>query len=175
MKVMIDMPRWRHVPFYLRTGKKLKDKVTEISIHYKKPALCYEDVCLFDPEKVHRNVLRIRIQPDEEISLHLMVKKPGFGMELVPVEMNYRYASAFSETNTPDAYEKLLTDAIAGDQTLFARTDEIQASWKFFAPVLHAWMDDNSSVKIYEEGGYGPAEADRLIEADGRKWYTDDL
>jgi glucose-6-phosphate 1-dehydrogenase len=174
MKVMINTPRWRHVPFYLRTGKKLKDKVTEISIHYKKPALCYEDVCLFDPDNVYRNVLRIRIQPDEEISLRLMVKKPGFGMELVPVQMNYQYKSVFSEIDTPDAYEKLLIDAIAGDQTLFARTDEIQASWKFISPILNAWKNDKSSLVLYEEGGVGPRQAMTLIENDGRTWFFDE-
>jgi len=171
MKVMVDSPRWRGIPFYLRTGKKLRDKVTEISLHYKKPALCYDDVCLFDPEKVYRNVLTIRVQPDEHIALRLMVKKPGFGMELVPVEMNYRYASTFSEVNTPDAYEKLLMDAIMGDQTLFARTDEIAASWKFFSPILTYWQKNASSLKHYDGGGNGPVEADQLIESDGRKWY----
>lgn len=170
MKIMIDTPRWREVPFYLRTGKKLHNKITEISLHYKKPALCYEDVCLFDPEKVIRDVLTIRIQPDEHIALRLMVKKPGFGMELVPVEMNYKYAHTFLEVAAND-YEKLLIDAISGDQTLFARTDEIAASWKFLSPLLTHWQSNPSNLKMYKDGSTGPKQAEDLITKDGRRWY----
>ncbi|MCX8008575.1 MAG: glucose-6-phosphate dehydrogenase [Patescibacteria group bacterium] len=175
MKIFVNTPRWRDVPFYVRTGKKLQKQSTEISIHYKKPALCYDDVCLFNPGSVYRNVLRIQIQPDEEISLRLMVKRPGFRMDLSPVFMRYRYASTFSDIDTPDAYEKLLLDAIAGDQTLFARTDEIQASWEFFSPVLDAWKRDASSLVLYDEGSEGPQESRALIERDGRTWYTETL
>ncbi len=174
MRLMVNTPRWRDVPFYLRTGKKLKEKTTEISIHFKKPALCYQDVCLFNPEAVYRNMLRIQIQPNEEISIRLMIKRPGFGMDLLPAYMRYSYASYASE-NSPDAYEKVLLDAIAGDQTLFARTDEIYASWTFFMSVLSSWATDDASLVFYDVGSMGPAESNRLIEMDGRRWYIETI
>jgi glucose-6-phosphate 1-dehydrogenase len=171
LRLHIQTPRWQGVPFYIRTGKRLGSKVTEISLHFKKPALCYDDVCLFDPEKVLRNVLVIRIAPDEQIALRLMVKKPGFGMNPVPVHMDFTYSNVFPEDDHLDAYEKLLLDTISGDQMLFARTDEIEASWKVITPIVSHWQKDAVSLLPYAPGSLGPSEADELIEKDGRKWY----
>lgn len=171
MELFIDSERWKGVPFYLRTGKKMPRQVTEISLHYKKPALCYDDVCLFDPNKVFRNVLTIRVQPDERVSFRQMVKKPGFGMELVPVEMEYEYSNTFSNVSSPDAYEKLLMDAIIGDQTLFARTDEIEASWRILEHLLVRWKESDTNLLFYKPGTWGPPASDVLIEKDDRKWY----
>lgn len=174
MKLTIDAPRWKDVPFYIRTGKRLGSKVTEISLHYKKPALCYDDVCLFDPENVYRNVLTIRIHPEERIALRLMVKRPGYGMDLVPVHMNFHYDQEFDQDTSLDAYERLLLDAIVGDQMRFARTDEIDASWQIVNPILEAWERNESPLLTYKPGTMGPKEASELIEKDGRKWYLEE-
>lgn len=174
LKLMLKNKRWRGVPFYLRTGKHLPKKVTEISIHYKKPAVCTGDVCLFPEAEVMRNVLAIRIEPDEGIALRLMAKRPGFGMKLAPVEMDFSYASAFHSDIQPAAYERLLLDCIRGDQTLFARTDAIGASWALVTSVLTGWKNGQSPVYTYPKGSWGPSEAVDLIEKDGRHWFLDE-
>ncbi len=182
LKLMIDTPRWRGVPFYIRTGKQLGRKVTEISIHYKKPAVCRMDpkdpgkmVCLFPEPDVMRNVLAIRVEPDEGIALRLMAKKPGFTMKLSPVEMEFTYRQAFAAVAQPTAYERLLLDAIRGDQTLFARTDGIDASWTFVTKILQGWgKPATGPLYRYKVGTWGPKEADDLIERDGRHWFLDE-
>lgn len=174
LKLMLKNKRWRGVPFYLRTGKHMPKKVTEISIHYKKPVVCTGDVCLFPEAEVMRNVLAIRIEPDEGIALRLMAKKPGFGMKLAPVEMDFSYESAFHSDIQPAAYERLLLDCIHGDQTLFARTDAISASWTLITSVLTGWKNTRSPVYTYPKGSWGPTEAVDLIEKDGRHWFLDE-
>ncbi len=174
LKLMLKNKRWRGVPFYLRTGKHMPKKVTEISIHYKKPVVCTGDVCLFPEAEVMRNVLAIRIEPDEGIALRLMAKKPGFGMKLAPVEMDFSYASAFHSDIQPAAYERLLLDCIRGDQTLFARTDAISASWAWVTSVLTGWKNGQSPIHTYPKGSWGPSEAVDLIEKDGRHWFLDE-
>lgn len=174
LKLMLKNKRWRGVPFYLRTGKHMPKKVTEISIHYKKPVVCTGDVCLFPELEVMRNVLAIRIEPDEGIALRLMAKKPGFGMKLAPVEMDFSYASAFHSDIQPAAYERLLLDCIRGDQTLFARTDAISASWSLITSILTGWKHTQSPVYTYPKGSWGPSEAADLIEKDGRHWFLDE-
>ncbi len=174
LKVMLKNKRWRGVPFYLRTGKFLPKKVTEISIHYKKPVVCTGDVCLFPEAEVMRNVLAIRIEPDEGIALRLMAKKPGFGMKLAPVSMDFSYASTFNTAMHPDAYERLLLDCIRGDQTLFARTDAIEASWTIVTTILNGWKQEGMPLYPYTKNTWGPKEADNLIEKDGRHWFLDE-
>lgn len=171
MKLSVDTPRWKGVPFYLRAGKRMPKKFTEISLHYKKPALCFDEVCLFDPEKVARNVLTIRIQPDEGIALRLMVKSPGFGMQLMPAYMDFSYHRAFSDLVQPDAYERLLLDAIQGDMTLFGRTDEIDASWQLLTNILAGWKRSGEPPAPYAAGTWGPAAGRELVEKDGRHWF----
>jgi glucose-6-phosphate 1-dehydrogenase len=172
MKVMLKNKRWRGVPFYLRTGRQMGKKYTEISIHYKKPVVCTGDVCLFPENDVNRNVLAIRIEPNEGIALRLMVKKPGFGMKLAPVVMNFDYKTAFHSHPQPQAYERLLLDCIRGDQTLFARTDGIDASWSFITPILDGWKaQPQTCLCQYPVGSEGPIEANTLIEKDGRRWF----
>lgn len=174
MKVMLKNKRWRGVPFYLRAGKQMGKKYTEISIHYKKPVVCTGDVCLFPEMDVNRNVLAIRIEPDEGIALRLMVKKPGFGMKLAPVVMDFNYAKAFHSDPQPQAYERLLLDCIRGDQTLFARTDGIDASWSFITTILDGWKTQPQTCLCqYPVGSQGPVEANALIEKDGRRWFLD--
>lgn len=170
LKLHIDTPRWQGVPFYIRTGKALARKVTEISLHFKKP-VCQDDVCFFNPDELQRNVLTIRIQPDEGIHLRLMVKRPGFGMDLSPVHMRFCYQDTFPDGHTPDAYERLLIDAINGDQTLFARTDGIAASWRLVTQILNGWESGDAHMFTYHQGSMGPDAAVQLIEADNRHWY----
>jgi len=186
VKLALQGKRWKGVPFYLRTGKKLERKVTEISIHYKKPAVCTGDpsagsgqACLFQEKEVLRNVLSIRIHPDDGVHLRLMVKKPGLGMKLTDTTMAFHYAQAFPDFNQPEAYEKLLLDAINGDQTLFARTDGIEASWQLITKILEGWtrVAGSRSTRTqpplypYAPGSMGPKEADALIGKDGRHWF----
>lgn len=175
LKLEIDSVRWRGVPFYLRTGKKLKNKTTEISLHYKKP-VCATDssgaqVCFFNPDTVMRNVLVIQIAPTEGICLRFMVKEPGFGMKLTSETMNFSYAKAFRHSNGTTEYEKLLLDVVNGDQTLFARTDGIDESWRIVMPVLDAWAKEKTPLYSYKPGTWGPKEADALIEKDERHWF----
>lgn len=171
IKLFVNTARWQNVPFYLRAGKRMPKKYTEISLHFKKPALCFDEVCLFDPEKVSRNVLTIRIQPDEGIALRLMVKSPGFGMKLEPAYMDFSYHHAFTNIVQPDAYERLLLDAIAGDATLFARTDEIDASWQLLTNILDGWKRSGEPPHRYSAGTWGPAAGKDLVEKDGRHWF----
>lgn len=171
LKVFLESERWRGVPFYLRTGKNLGRKVTEISIHYKKPTVCTGELCLFPEADVLRNVLAIRIQPDDGVSLRLMVKKPGFGMKLTPTAMSFHYRESFPDFAQPEAYEKLLLDAIAGDQTLFARTDGVMASWKIVTNILEGWAEDASLLYPYPPGSMGPSGAEDFITRDGRRWF----
>ncbi len=183
MRITLDTPRWRDVPFYLRAGKHLAGKTTEISIHYKKPAVCVGDpstssgqVCLFPEPDVMRNVLAIRVDPKEGIILRLMAKKPGFGMKLTPVQMNFAYKDSFTKESQPMAYERLLLDAIGGDQTLFSRTDEIDASWSFATKILEGWKTYAKKAPLitYTKGTWGPSESDSLMKKDGRHWYLEE-
>jgi len=169
LRAYIDNWRWQGVPFYLRAGKALAARQTEISFHFRQiPFSLFgeENVCkLIDP-----NVLTIRIQPDEGIALHIASKVPGDEMGIGGVTMDFQYAEAFQKT-PPDAYERLLLDAIRGDATLFARKDEVELSWKFVDPILEAWADTNDGkVAAYEPGTAGPREADALLARDGRRW-----
>lgn len=170
VKLMLGNDRWRGVPFYLRTGKKLGATVTEISVHFKKPKVCYGDLCLFDEKKVLRNVLSIKIQPDESVKLRVMVKKPGLGMNLKDTEMEFSYGRAFPNLAAPEAYEKLFLDAIRGDQTLFAMSDGIEASWEIVTKIMEKWQTEKE-LEIYPDGSTGPKVAEKLIGEDGRRWF----
>lgn len=168
LKLAVDTDCWRGVPFYLRTGKKLDRKVTEISLHYKKP-VCQDDICFFHPDQVMRNVLSIRIYPVEGVTLRLVAKKPGFGLTIAPVNMDFGYRQSFDSDREPDAYERLLVDAISGDQTLFARTDSLMSSWRLTTDILDKWHQ--IELEIYEPGTQGPESAVRLLARDNRKWF----
>lgn len=172
LKLTLRGERWKGVPFYLRTGKKLTSKTTEISIHYKKPVVCTRPACLFNEPEVKRNILSIGIEPGEGITIRLMVKKPGYsGMSLAPVVMKFSYPKAFPDFVQPDPYEKLLLDATIGDQTLFARTDGIEASWTLVTKILDAWTGAPPQLFSYKSGSMGPKAADAFIEKDDRHWF----
>lgn len=167
LELFIDNWRWSGVPFYLRAGKRLPKRSTEIAIIFKPvPGFLYQEM----GNTIQQNVLVIRIQPDEGISLKINCKVPGANSPLQPVKMDFQYGAYFG-TTPPEAYERLILDCMAGDNTLFARVDEVLASWKLFTPVLNYWKE-NKDVNFpnYAAGTWGPQIADKLIERDGRKW-----
>lgn len=168
LKLMIDNWRWKGVPFYLRTGKRMPKKVTEISIHYKEvPHLMFQSAA----RQMNHNVLALRIQPDEGISMRFEVKTPGNSLRTRSVDMDFRYDAAFGQANT-EAYGRLLVDCMLGDQTLFTRADEVEASWHVVTPLLEVWdvPTYTNAVPLYEAGTWGPVEAELLLNQDGRRW-----
>lgn len=168
LKLSIDNWRWKGVPFYLRTAKRMPKRVSEISIQFKEvPFLMFQSAA----QQVNPNVLALRIQPDEGISMRFDVKTPGNSLRTRPVEMDFRYESAFGQPNT-DAYARLLIDCMLGDQTLFTRGDEVEASWRILTPLLQVWdaPAPPEVIPLYEAGTWGPVEAELLLQRDGRKW-----
>jgi glucose-6-phosphate 1-dehydrogenase len=168
MKLNIDNLRWAGVPFYIRTGKNLAKRVTEIAIiFHKTPSFMFRKE---HPEEVEANVLAFRIQPDEGISLKILAKLPGQAMEMRPVAMDFRYGSAFG-FHLADAYERLLLDCMIGDPTLFDRIDSVEAAWSIMQPFLDAWRADASSpIPQYPSGSWGPPQSDELLQKDNRAW-----
>ena len=164
LKVFINTPRWQGVPFYLRTGKALYKKVAEVSVHFKEPNRCIFHNCT-------ANVLTFRIQPDESVHLQLNNKVPGFGVDIHQGDYEFGYKRAFM-TEIPGAYERLLLDFIEGDQRLFIRSDEIEASWKFIDSITEDPEFKNLPVFSYKPKSNGPKEADEFIKKDLREWRT---
>ncbi|MEO6213602.1 MAG: glucose-6-phosphate dehydrogenase [Vicinamibacterales bacterium] len=170
LRLQLDSWRWAGVPFYLRTGKRLPKRTTEIAIQFKRPPL--EIFKRVTSASVAPNLLIVNVQPDEGISLRFEAKLPGTRMQLSPVMMNFRYGATFGE-EVPEAYETLLLDAMIGDSTLFARHDFAEASWALITPVHEAWAAAGSAgIPHYEAGEWGPAQADQLMQNDGRRWRT---
>ena len=166
LKLFIDNWRWAGVPFYLRHGKRLPKGVAEIAIQFKAPP-----AVLFaaeSPATLQPNVLVLRIQPDEGIAIRMNAKVPGNTLDLQPVKMDFRYGGSFG-ARSPEAYERLLHDAILGDSTLFTRRDEVERSWQIIDKIIEGW-DAAPAPFPYESGTWGPAEADEFIAADGREW-----
>lgn len=164
-KLFVDTPRFEGVPFYLRVGKKMPKDLVEISVVFIQTChiLFKEYGC---PEI--GNVITFRIQPDEGISLRFIAKKPGVRLKLGSVNMKFNYEDDFG-TSGLDAYEKVLLDIFAGDQILFSRSDEIQSSWSLIDNIVKKWKSEKN-ISVYSAGSWGPAEANELIEKDGRKW-----
>ena len=166
LKVYVDNWRWADVPFYIRAGKRLPKRVTDISIHFRQaPYPLFSRLGV----KMQPNVLAIRIQPDEGISLKFDSKVPGPAVRTAPVTMEFRYATSFG-AEPPEAYERLLLETMLGDATLFARRDEIETAWAWLDPLLQRWARDPRPPHFYPAGTWGPEEADTLIEGDGRRW-----
>jgi glucose-6-phosphate 1-dehydrogenase len=166
-KLTIDDWRWSGVPFYVRTGKRLPKRATEIAIQYR-------DVPhrLFKEEGVEPdpNLLAIRIQPDEGIMLRFGAKVPGLRLDIRSVTMDFTYGSAFS-VDSPDAYETLILDALQGDASLFTRADEVEEAWGIVDPIVSAWADGPApTFPNYDAGTWGPDAADQLLARDGRRW-----
>ncbi|HLZ27452.1 MAG TPA: glucose-6-phosphate dehydrogenase [Chloroflexota bacterium] len=167
MRLQIDNWRWAGTPFYLRHGKRLPTRATEIAIQFKRAPQ------MFFPgeERLEANVLAMRIQPDEGISLRFGAKVPGPTMQLQEVDMNFLYGSSFGPNAVAsDAYERLLLDAMLGDRTLFTRADEVEQAWKWAEDIQEGWAQRPNNVHFYPAGTWGPAWADAFIERDGRQW-----
>ena len=170
LHVHLDSWRWAGVPFYIRTGKRLPKRTTEIAIQFRRPPLhIFKRV---SPTPIASNLLVVNVQPDEGISVRFEAKLPGTRMQLAPVMMNFRYGSAFGRP-VPEAYETLLLDAMLGDPTLFARHDFVEASWALITPVHEAWRESGmKDIPTYEAGEWGPREADAMMTAEGHRWRT---
>jgi glucose-6-phosphate 1-dehydrogenase len=176
LRLEIDNWRWAGVPFYLRTGKALPKRVTEVNIQYRQPPLlmfqrasrgAQEERDAIDP-----NRLTLRIQPDEGISLRVGLKPPGPRISLVPASLGLSYRETFG-VDPSEAYERLLLDCMLGDTTLFIRHDEVEAAWALVTPVLEAGATaGRAGLAYYPAGSWGPKEADRFIQADGREWVN---
>ncbi len=167
LRLLIDNWRWSGTPFYLRTGKRLPRRATEVAIQFKDPPhLPFADA---PGDGMEANLLTLRIQPDEGASLRFLAKVPGPRVELRPVSMDFAYGSAFLRSS-PEAYERLLLDALLGDSTLFARWDEVERAWEILEPLISSWEADPTSGATYPAGSWGPAEADLLMEGTQRRW-----
>ncbi len=166
IKLEIDSWRWQGVPFFIRTGKRMKKRVTEIVVKFRRPP-----VWMFTPlgsPDVHRNTLRLTIQPDEGFALYFHVKAPGKPLRLERLPLDFFYKERFQEL--PEAYQTLLLDIIEGDQTLFVHADEVEAAWRLFTPI----MDNTLAVSFYAAGTWGPKESDELMARNGQKWSNKD-
>jgi glucose-6-phosphate 1-dehydrogenase len=167
LQVFIDNWRWAGVPIFMRTGKRLPKRASAISVVLKAlpPILFNKDV----RHPLRPNVLTIRIQPDEGFALGISSKVPGLRLTIQPAKMDFDYCRAFG-ASSPEAYERLLLDVINGDATLFMRRDAVEASWRWIMPILERWAEQKGPIPTYPAGGWGPAEADQLIERTGRHW-----
>ena len=164
---MIDDWRWSGVPFYVRTGKRLPKRATEIAIQYREvPHRLFKDEGV-EPDA---NLLAIRIQPDEGIMLRFGAKVPGLGLDVRSVTMDFTYGSAFN-VDSPDAYETLILDALQGDASLFTRADEVEEAWSIVDPIIASWADEPApDFPNYDAGTWGPPAADEILARDGRRW-----
>lgn len=166
LQLFIDNWRWTGVPFYLRAGKRLPKRATEIAIIFKEaPSWLF----LQSGRRIHRNILVIRIQPDEGIAFKMNCKVPGLNGPIQPVKMDFRYGSYFGLA-PPEAYERLLCDCMSGDSTLFARSDEVLSSWKLLTPVLEHWQKTAADFPNYSAGTWGPGAADSMLTQEGGQW-----
>jgi glucose-6-phosphate 1-dehydrogenase len=185
LKLEVHNWRWADVPFYLRTGKRMARRATEVAIQFKLPPLMLFGSASAHPEP---NLLAMRIQPDEGIMLRFTAKVPELGLDVRNVNMDFTYGTSFAR-DAPEAYETLLLDAMLGDASLFTRADEVEAAWAIVSPLIEVWRewdarehkaakesrdgrktDGDVEICFYEAGSWGPEHADRLIEHDGRRW-----
>jgi len=167
-RAFVDNWRWAGVPFYIRTGKRMPARVTEISVHFKPVPQVLFNNPPYGP--MQPNVLAMRIQPNEGIALQFQVKRPGAATRVQASQLDFSYAEEFGAA-APEAYQRLLLDAALGDATLFTRNDEVEAAWQFVDPIIHACeARPAAGIPGYAAGTWGPSEADALIESDGRRW-----
>ncbi|MCC5985611.1 MAG: glucose-6-phosphate dehydrogenase [Rhodobacteraceae bacterium] len=168
LKAYVSNWRWKGTPFYLRTGKRLRARVSEIAVTFKEPP----HSIFGEAERWKENVLVIRLQPDEGMDLRVMIKEPGpGGMRLKDVALDMSFAEALGEgMQIPDAYERLIMDVIRGNQTLFMRSDEVEAAWAWVDPIIEAWEKRGDVPRPYDPGSSGPEDALMLMHRDGRRW-----
>lgn len=176
LEARIDNWRWAGVPFYLRTGKRLPTRVSEIAIQFKLPPMnlfktveCEGTICQM--VEARPNALIFRIQPHESISLTFSTKYPGMQYQVQPVDMDFDFEESF-EVPLPEAYERLLLDVIRGDSTLFTRSDELEAAWEFVDPILQRWSQPDHQPMLYPAGSWGPKSSQELLGRSGREWRT---
>jgi glucose-6-phosphate 1-dehydrogenase len=166
LRLDVGNRRWAGVPFYLRTGKRLGRRVTEVAVSFKRaPHLPFNEHAT---EGLGHNALVMRIQPDEGVTLRFGAKVPGTAMELRDVNMDFAYGGAFVESS-PEAYERLILDVLLGDPPLFPQHEEVELSWKILDPVIKHWAAGGAPEQ-YDSGGWGPASADEMLARDGRAW-----
>ena len=171
LRLEIENWRWAGVPFYIRAGKRLAKRVTEVTIMFKQPPLSiFQDEQGKGAEGIRNNFISMRIQPDEGITLRFGAKLPGATMQISPVSMNFSYAEAFGASSA-NGYERLLLDAMLGDATLFAHRDGVEATWALMTPILDDWAKNLvKDLPNYAAGTWGPPTSDAMLKADGRKW-----
>jgi glucose-6-phosphate 1-dehydrogenase len=168
LKFNIDNWRWADVPFYVRSGKRLPKRVTEIAVQFKKTP--HHLFTALPSDHLDQNNIVIRVQPDEGISLKFSSKIPGSAMRMRPVTMDFRYGSSFGG-HLADAYTRLILDCMLGDATLYARGDSVDVAWSLITPIHEGWTSNNlSTVYNYQAGTWGPKEADQMLQVDGRRW-----
>ena len=168
LRLMIDNWRWEGVPFFLRSGKRMAKRVTEIAVQFRRPPHLLFPVS--NDREVAPNVLAIRVQPEEGISLRFEVKVPGVEVRMAPVKMVFSYATAFG-ASTHSAYETLLLDGMLGDATLFARGDQVEVAWGVIDPVVEAWEEGiPTRIPNYAAGSWGPSAADALVARSDTEW-----
>jgi glucose-6-phosphate 1-dehydrogenase len=168
LRLFVDNWRWAGVPFYIRAGKRLPKRVTEIRVQFKRPPhLTFGREAM---QEVDPNAITLRIQPEEGISLKFGAKVPSAGLRIRSVTMDFQYMTSFL-VDAPEAYERLLLDCMIGDPTLFTRADEVEAAWKLIDPIEESWRDDKPPLGTYPAGAWGSAEAAALMQADGREWH----
>lgn len=169
VKLQIDNWRWQGVPFYLRSGKNLKEKLTQITIEFKRPPHL-----LFPSKSGHMtpNMLILFLQPDEGIHWRFEAKVPDTVSDMRSVDMEFKYADSFGKTAIPESYERLLLDTITGDASLFTRADEVETAWGLIDPIIEAWAANKQPLATYEPGTWGPFEADELLARDKCTWNT---
>jgi len=169
VKLQIDNWRWQGVPFYLRSGKNLKEKLTQITIEFKEPPHL-----LFPTQngRLTPNMLVLYLQPDEGIHWRFEAKVPDTIADMRSVDMEFHYADSFGKTAIPESYERLILDALTGDASLFTRADEVETAWSLIDPILEAWSSNNLPLAFYEPSSWGPIEASEMLERDRRTWST---
>jgi glucose-6-phosphate 1-dehydrogenase len=168
LRLMINNWRWKGVPFYIRSGKRMARRTSEIAIRFKRPpGILFSEEGRFN---VSDNTMVIQIQPNEGVTIVMNSKVPGLETRMQPVKMHFRYATTFG-SNTPEAYERLILDAMIGDSTLFIRGDETEASWKLLSPVLEHWDAlGTKGLESYVAGSWGPALSDELLSKKNHEW-----
>ena len=170
VKCFVENWRWSGVPFYLRTGKALPLRASEVAVQFKDIPQILFNANGLSPQAP--NVLTLRIQPEEGLSLRIVSRVPGTRAQTHPVEMNFKYGEVFGRPS-PEAYERLLWDVMAGDASRFMRRDAVEASWAWITKILEGWQQSGQRwLPEYQAGSWGPVEADRLIQNDGRSWRT---
>ena len=173
MVLFVENWRWAGVPFYLRSGKRLARRDTELMIQFRRPPLrLFEGSAI---REIEPNRLVMHIQPDEGIEIQIKAKRPGTAIDLETVKLDFSYKD-FGKTSVATGYERLLYDCMVGDGTLFHRTDMVEAAWKIATPILDVWQERvPSGFPNYQAGSWGPAAADRLVQMGGRRWFASEV